>query len=368
MLHLEPLGWTPSTPEGGIEADVVTIRDASPSAIGGASLKRRVVLLGSGASPGGTEAIRAERRREFDAALVKAGALAILVPDPDPDNRLTARVWQFGGEISALPVAEIGREDASLIRQSLARGPVRIAFAYTNRVTSGPVDTPNVIAEIRGREHQDEWVLVSAHLDSWDYATGAQDNATGVAMVIEAARAIVAAGLTPRRSMRFALWGGEEQGILGSAAYARAHTAELERLVAVLNTDGGTARMRGWTAPGRADVAAAARQLTLPLLSPLGAAAFDTSMQYAFDSDHAPFVRLGIPALDLNPDDGPYDEVHHNAADTLDRVDRRNLNVGAAVVAITAYAVADSPQRLAPHIPPHPAPADRGPRSQNGVH
>jgi Zn-dependent M28 family amino/carboxypeptidase len=199
-----------------------------------------------------------------------------------------------------------------------------------------------VIAELRGRERPDEWVLVGAHLDSWDFATGAQDNATGVAMVLEAARAI-AAGQPPRRSIRFALWGGEEQGQLGSNAYARDHTSTLDRLVADLNSDAGTGRIIGWTAPGREDVIRAARPLTRSFLTELGAATFDDSQRYAFQSDGAAFVLSGIPTLDLNADDTAYEEIHHTGADTMARVDAHALAVGAATVGATAYAIADAP-------------------------
>ena len=96
----------------------------------------------------------------------------------------------------------------------------------------------NVIAEIPGRERPGEWIIIGAHLDSWDYGTGAQDNGSGCAQVLEAARAIASMG-APRRSIRFALWGGEEEGLLGSAAYVRAHKSELEKCVAALNTDNG---------------------------------------------------------------------------------------------------------------------------------
>ncbi len=102
-------------------------------------------------------------------------------------------------------------------------------------------------------------MLVGAHLDSWDFATGAQDNATGVAMVLEAARAIAALPQPPRRSIRFALWGGEEQGQLGSTAYVMPHAAELDGVVAMLNTDAGSGRTIGWTAPGRSGCGRAAR-------------------------------------------------------------------------------------------------------------
>jgi Zn-dependent M28 family amino/carboxypeptidase len=225
---------------------------------------------------------------------------------------------------------------------------VRVALELRNRITPGPVTVNNVIAEIRGRERPGEWVIAGAHLDSWDFAAGAQDNATGVAMVLDAARAIAAATERPRRSIRFAFWGGEEQGQLGSVAYVRVHAAELDGCIASLNADAGTGHLIGWTSPGRADVVDAVRPLLAPMLAGIGGIAFDASMQYAFQSDGAHFIRAGVPVLDLNADDSKYEEIHHKDTDTIERVDVRNLAIGAATVAVTAFAIANAPTRIAP--------------------
>jgi carboxypeptidase Q len=144
------------------------------------------------------------------------------------------------------------------------------------------------------------------------------------------------------------LWGGEEQGQLGSNAYATGHAAELDRLVADLNSDAGTGRIIGWTAPGRQDVIRGATGLTRTFLAELGAATFDDSLRYAFQSDGAAFILSGVPTLDLNADDNAYEEIHHTAADTMARVDAHALAIGAATVGATAYAIADAPERLAP--------------------
>jgi hypothetical protein len=333
-IVLESLGWAPSTPDGGIEAEVIDGRGGAASLRSG--VRGRVVLAD------------ANMPLDDDRRLQAAGAAALLFADSDPDNRLAARVRVFGGDLAPLPSALIARGDAASIRRLLKDGPVRIAFSYRNQISAGPISVSNIIGEIKGRERADEFVIVGAHLDSWDLGPGAQDNATGVAMVLEAARAIAARGQRPRRSIRFALWGGEEEGLLGSGAYASAHESELDRCVAVLNTDGGTGRIIGWTTPGREDVMTAVRSLALALLGGLQTTAVDRSMQYAFDSDGGPFVSRGVPVLDLNVDDANYEDIHHKSTDTIDRVDARNLAIGAATVAVTAFAIADSPTRLAP--------------------
>ncbi len=346
-LHVASLGWTPSTPEGGLDAEVIALESFSIAAIAAnKSLRGRIALLPDGDPPGDPDAAA----RALGEALRAAGALAILAPDNDPDNELVARGFGFGTVVGRLPAAQIGRDDGETIRRQLKRQPVRVSLELINRVTEGAVTVNNVLADIPGSERPDEWIIVGAHLDSWDFGTGAQDNATGVAMVLEAARAIAALEDRPRRSIRFALWGGEEQGQLGSTAYVRAHAGELDRVVALLNADAGTGRMIGWTAPGRDDMVRAVRTLAGSVLDEIGAGTFDESLRYAFQSDGAPFVLAGIPTLDLNADDTTYEDIHHKATDTIERVDARQLAVGAAAIAATAYAIADAPLRIAPRL------------------
>jgi len=348
-LHIQSLGWMPSTPEGGMEAEVATVADLAPERIASqASLKGRIALVGSLGAGDAFE--RATRQHRLDERLRAAGAIAMLSVEEEPGSALSARSLDDRADVGALPAAQVSRDEAQAIRRLLDRGPVRVAIDIRNRITPGPVTVHNVVAEIRGRDRPDEWVIVGAHLDSWDFATGAQDNGTGVAQVLASARAIMALGRSPRRSIRFALWGAEELGLVGSAAYVRAHAAEMARCTASLNTDGGTGRVLGWTAPGRADVASAMRPLASALLTDLGSAALDQSLRYAFQSDAGPFILAGVPSLDLNPDDAEYEQIHHKATDSLERVNARNLAVGAATVAVTAFAIADAPMPLAPHV------------------
>ena len=352
-LHVESLGWMPSTPDGGIEGDVAIVRDLAPEKIAAqAALKGRIALLPDG-EPYGSPYDRSRVRQDLDARLRDAGAIAILSPDTDEGNQLSARWRGFNADLGALPAAQIGKDDARTIRRLADRGTVRIAIDLRNRVSPGAVTVHNVVATIHGREKPDEWILVGAHLDSWDFATGAQDNGTGVAHVLEAARAMAASGRVPRRSIRFALFGGEEEGQLGSAAYVHAHLRELDACIAMLNTDAGSGRTIGWTLPGRADVALAVQPLAQALLKDLHAATLDIGLEYAFQSDGVHFLLAGIPMLDLNADDSRYEEIHHKTTDTIDRVDARNVAIGAATVAVTAWAIADGPRRIAPRLDRH---------------
>ena len=357
-LNVESLGWSPSTPAGGVRGEVVIVSDVTPKGIRSqaARIKGRVVMLDLG--PIFAQGIwKAFSQIIASQALFKeAGAVALVFPESVANNAHSAFSLNWGSTLSPLPTAEFGMEDSKLITRALREQPTRpvtVEFAYDNR-TAGRTTTHNVVAEIRGRERPDEWVIVGAHLDSWDFGTGAQDNGAGVAQVLEAARAIASMPTPPRRSIRFALWGGEEQGLLGSAAYARAHESEMKNCVAALNTDNGAGHPKGWKYEGREDVRAALEPLA-EMLSGLGGE--ELSAETTFDTDHGHFMLAGVPALDLSVEMEHYEEVHHKASDTVDKVDEHDLAAGAAIVAVTAYAIAEQPSPLAPRLE-HKAVAD----------
>jgi carboxypeptidase Q len=351
ILHVDSLGWSISTPKGGVSSRVVLLKDVTPQAIKFATqeISGHIVMLD-------TQSIFAKGWYAGFPLLINsfqplkdAGAVAVMVPSWEPNN-LIFRLDANACRATTLPIAQIGLEDAKLIRRLKAKGTVSIELELQNQVT-GPAQVFNVIAEIRGREKPDEWLLVGAHLDSWDAGTGAQDNATGCAMVLESARAIAALGRAPLRSIRFALWAAEEEGYLGSLAYIRTHSAELAKCIAVLNTDSGAGQPLGWRTLGRDDVMQAMQSISNALLTGLGANELTHDVEYTFYSDQGPFILRGIPALDLKVDMKQYEEVHHLPADTIDKVQPHNLANASAVVAVTAYAIADRTNSIAPHLP-----------------
>ena len=252
-----------------------------------------------------------------------------------------------GSKTAAAAGAEVGMEDAKLIQRELERGPVAIQLAIENK-TSGETTVNNVVAEIRGSERPDEWILIGAHLDSWDFGTGAQDNGTGAVSVLDVGRALMSLGQAPRRSIRLALWGGEEEGVLGSYAYTQSHKNDLDKCVAVLNTDNGAGHPKGWKVEGREDLRKAMQSWSDGLLKNLNGG--DLSLETSYDTDHGPFMLQGIPALDLWVDMTHYMEIHHKSSDTIDKVDSLDFKGGEAIVAVTAYAIAQSETPIAPHI------------------
>jgi Iap family predicted aminopeptidase len=271
--------------------------------------------------------------------LTAAGAAAMLIPSDKPGRMLYTSAFGFYPK-GPLPVISVAREDALLLRRLLAKGPVTIALDVRNTFDTGTYRERNVIADLPGGALNEEVVLVGAHFDSWDSAQGANDDGAGVAAVLEAARILKSVGVTPRRTIRFAFFSGEEQACLGSRAYVVAHENELDRLKTVLIMDEGPQAPIGFQLHGRADLEANARQ-TLTSLTSLGAAR--VSLDASFDQDHAPFLVAGVPAFTLRVEPGEYDIHHHAITDTLDKVDPRLLAIDTAVMGVAAWSFADAP-------------------------
>jgi len=244
-------------------------------------------------------------------------------------------------------VANMGKEDTLLLRRWLEKGPVTLEFSFRNRIRE-KVAVDNVVGEIPGTDLKDETVLIGGHLDSWNPGTGAEDNGTGAATVVGVAQAVMALGRPPRRTLRFVVFGGEEEGLLGSHAYAKAHEGEMARMDAVLITDTGSEAPKGWLTMGREDEGNALAGLK-PMLEGLGAGGVSEEGRFAFSTDHADFMARGVPVLVLWTDLTKYFELHHKPSDTFDKVDRRDLALGSTTVAVTAYALADAAGEFAAH-------------------
>jgi len=219
----------------------------------------------------------------------------------------------------------------------------------------------NVIGEIPGTDKADEIVLICAHLDSWHGATGATDNATGVSAMMEILRIFKATGLRPRRTVRIGLWGNEENGLLGSGAYASQHLGtadapkpELEKMAAYFNLDNGTGPIRGVWMQGNAGVAPIFEAWSRPLadlgvdlLSPRGVPS----------TDHVPFDRLGVPAFQFVQERLEYtSRTHHSNMDFYDRIQPDDLTRTAVIAAVFVWHAANREQPLPRRSRPVAAP------------
>jgi carboxypeptidase Q len=345
-VHLVSIGWSPATPAAGIETDLVDVGEGTEAdfARAGTSAKGAIVLIHSGVLRTWDDLFNEYLRAggTIDRA-VKASAAAILWTSTREHGLLYRHQNSLVGEIDRLPQAIVAREDAErLARYAAAGETVRVRLTMPNRI-GGPMEQENVIAEIRGREKPDEFVILGAHLDSWELGTGALDNGCNAALVIEAARAIATSGVKPRRSIRFILFTGEEQGMLGSWAYARAHRAELDRAICVIVFDEGIGRVSGYSLGGRRDIEDGLREILRPIES-WGAT------QHTYDAplgtDNFDFLVEGVPTLLADQEEANYIVNYHAASDTFDKVDIRELKLHSALAAVTAYGIAERAERL----------------------
>lgn len=187
--------------------------------------------------------------------LAAIGAAAMLIATDKPGRMLYTSAVGFYPK-GPLPVISVAREDALLLCRLFSKGPVTIALDVRNTFDTSTYRERNVIADLPGGALKEEVVLVGAHFDSWDWAQGANDDGAGVAAVLEAARILKSIGVTPRRTIRFAFFSGEEEACLGSRAYVAAHENELDRLKTVLIMDEGPQAPIGFQLHGRADLEA----------------------------------------------------------------------------------------------------------------
>jgi carboxypeptidase Q len=344
MLTVASYTWTPGT-AGAIEGQIVQVGGGRPEDVERVrgKLKGAIVL----ATPAGATldaVIYNFYRTPLLAREVKdAGAVALLIAsDKQHAMPYTAPV-DFNARVAALPTLSLAGEDVGLIERLLAQGQ-RLEARLDVRNKLGPAfESTNVVGEIRGREQPDEIIVVGAHLDSNDLGPGALDNAAGCGAALETARAIKAVGLAPRRTIRFVLFTGEEEGMLGSNAYVARHQNEMDRTVAALIMDVGAGRPLGWFAMGRTDLDEQIRELMKPF-APYGVATIEHAAFAA--TDNAAFMAAGVPNLILLQDESVYFTVHHSVADTPDKADPRDYATCVATVAASTFMIANNAARF----------------------
>ncbi len=278
---------------------------------------------------------------------VKAKATAVAFMASREHDILYRHTNSGDGEIDKLPMVLVAREDGERMARLLAAGdPVWADLAIPNQI-GGPIKTSNVIAEIKGSEKPEEFVVLGAHLDSWELGTGALDNGCNAALVVDALRAIKASGVKPRRSIRFILFSGEEQGLIGSRAYAVAHRFELDRAAGVVVYDAGTGKTTGFAIGGRKDMEGTARGLIAPLAQ-FGVK--DLKPDIEWGTDHFDFLLEGVPTFVADQQEANYLENYHAVSDTYDKVDFAQLKKHVAEAAALSVGLANLPERIGPRL------------------
>jgi hypothetical protein len=261
------------------------------------------------------------------------------------------RAFSFSGYDSSktVPTVVLRNEDYGRIMRLVADGaPVTLEFTIVNRDYPAGRTSYNAIAEIPGSDKGSEVIMLGGHLDSWHSATGATDNAIGCAVMMEAARILSAIGVKPRRTIRVALWGGEEQGLLGSKAYVEQHfgTAESPKpefasFGGYFNVDAGTGRIRGGTVFGPPSAAAILAQYFKPFedLGVMGAIA--TVSRATGGTDSTSFNAAGLPGIGLGQDGLEYNShTWHTNLDTVERIVEVDVKRSAVAIASAVYHLA----------------------------
>ncbi|MGB2627987.1 MAG: M28 family peptidase [Candidatus Acidiferrum sp.] len=357
VLAIDAMGWTGSTPAGGVDGQVVTANlfdlDAEMNDL--ARFRGKVVMMKPEGQPKKNVMLIFAQFGDFLNALQKAGALAVIGGQggfPAEGMHLThTGILGFAADFP-IAVVDMAREDQEQTERLLAAGKtVRLHINVQNTFTNGSVESANVVGEIVGREHPEEIVVVGAHLDSWDLSEGATDNGTGTTSVLGAAEAILRSGAVPRRTIRFVLFTGEEQGLLGSIAYVKQHQSEMKNHIGVVVLDNGQGPVKEFQLGGRSDLVAAFQPFADSLQD---VREIKVSDKTEFGTDTGPFTLAGLPGINLDQDSPEYKFTHHSAADALGAVKPDVLAQNATIMGLTAFWLADRPDRFA-----YPWPAAR---------
>lgn len=300
-------------------------------------------------------------RREVDDFLRAEGAAATVSDSGKPHGLLvTTGGWREGDrgtQQEPLPGLFMAHEHYLTLHRLATdpKGkPAEVTLEITNTFVPGPITVFNTVADVKGATKPDEVIVIGAHLDSWDLATGTTDNGTGSSVVLEVARVVAKLakeGQRPARTIRFVLFSGEEQGLYGSKRYCEKHKAEMPNHSMALVHDTGTGKVRGFGVQGRADVLKVLEPELETLKTVDGWEGIN--LRSSGGTDHLSFESLGVPGFACWQQMDEYRLTHHTQSDTLDKAKEPNLVQGAQVIAVTAIRVANLPAVL-PRTRPEP--------------
>jgi hypothetical protein len=347
-IVLTALGGSVATPPKGITADVVEVTSYDELKQLGAKLKRKIVYYDN---PMDMELVRSGRafeayrravqfRSSGASRAAEFGAVATLIRSVASASLRSPHTGalRYDAKLPKIPSAALSVEDAMLIHRLIARGDrVRMHLVLTPK-TLADVESANVVAEIKGSDHPEEIVLVGGHLDSWDLGTGAIDDGAGVAMTMETLHLLKELGIKPRRTIRCVLFMNEENGLNGGRAYAAAH--KMDKHVAAIESDAGGAAPTGFTTTVKGD-SLTSLESRVGFLSRLNANRFEATAETGADTSF--LIEGGVAGFGLVPDPLHYFDFHHSPADTLDKIDAKELAQDVAAVASLAYALAEEP-------------------------
>ena len=347
------LGASVATPADGITAEVIAVRNFDElKSLPRDKVTGKIVLFnypfdkqmaaeGRGGEAYGEAVVY---RSDGPSAAARQGAVACLIRSVGGADYRLAHTGQtdYANDAPKIPAGAVTAEDADLIADLVRLGPVKMKLVLTPQ-TLPDVESANVIGDIRGSEHPEQVIIVSGHLDSWDLGTGAIDDGAGVAVSMEAANLIQKLHLKPKRTIRVIAWMNEENGSAGSKQYGKDHEKEMSNHFAAMETDGGAGHPLGINIKGKPEV----KKMLAPVAAILQESGAGTlNLVEHCGADIEPLEKAGVPAFSPIQDSRFYFNYHHTAADTLDKIMPKELAENSAVVAVTAYALANVEQSL----------------------
>ncbi len=352
-IVLTALGGSVATPPEGITGEVIVVGSLAEVDTLGEKHRGKMVLYNNPMDSKLVESGRAFEayggavgpRVQGASRAAEYGAVASLIRSVTTRSLRTPHTGslRYDEKFPQIPAAAMTTEDADLIGRLVAKGEKVLLHLKLTPQTLPDVPSANVIAEIVGREKPDEIVLIGAHLDSWDLGTAAIDDGAGVAMVMETMRILKEMKLTPRRTIRAVLFMNEENGLRGGRGYAESQKNNLMNHVAAIESDAGGAAPLGFiTTLSPEGIAALKKELT-----PLGRIKA-TMLNYSEQTgaDTSPLTREGVVGFGLVPEPLHYFDYHHTPADTLDKVDPKELSQNSAAMAVLAWTLAEREGRL----------------------
>jgi carboxypeptidase Q len=340
-LPMLGLGGSIGTPPGGITAPVLIVTSFDDLKAQASRARGKIVLFDVPfTSYGATVQYRANGAVEA----ARVGAVAALVRSVTPYSMRTPHTggMRYDSTVRRIPTAAITVEDTEMLHRLQDRGDsivVRLTMA-ARMLPDAP--SRNVVGELRGRERPDEVVVMGGHIDSWDVGRGAMDDAGGVVVAWEAIRLLKRLGLAPRRTIRVVGWTNEENGLRGGNAYRDQHRETLDNHVLAIESDGGVFAPQGFGFTGSDAGFNTVREVG-SLLQRIGAGSVTRG---GGGADIGPIMQLGVPGMGLIVDGTKYFWYHHTEADTVDKLDPREMALCVATMAVMAYVIADMEERL----------------------
>jgi carboxypeptidase Q len=350
MLPMLGLGGSIATPPEGITAEVIVVDELDSVATLGERARGKIVLInqafeeGRGPAPfrGYSQTVRIRSMGAIESA--KVGAVATLIRSVGPYGMQTPHTGSMAyiDGVPRIPAAAITIEDAEMIKRMIERGQKVVVTLQMEAQMMPDADSRNIIVELRGYEKPDEIVVMGGHIDSWDVGTGAMDDAGGCIITWEALRLMKELGLRPRRTVRVVFWTNEENGLRGANVYKNNRLAEVEKHVLAMESDSGVFSPEGFGFTGVNAAFAVINEIG-QMLTPIGA---NTITRGGGGADISPLTREGVPSMGLTVDGTKYFWYHHTEADTIDKLNRDEVNRCVAAMAVMAFVVADMQERL----------------------